>query len=685
MPFNYKLTFFGFIQLICIWFVTRECLAQADSFSTSSRGVSSNYMVEVWDNTNGLPQNVVFALEKDNHGYLWAATEEGLARLDGYSSKVFDQENYPIMQEQTYYTFYKSPAGIWATSDRSIALLDKNVRKIIDCSTITENTWLRAVTEIGEDNLLIGTDAGEIHEWKNNSLKKLDYWLPEFSLEIQSFFLINPSRLLVGTTRGLYEIDLKSRKNRLISPNTFSAQKVFGTLDFLLVYSPDLGIFRLKEDFQMENIIPSSQIKDINPSSLTIDSEKKIWAGSLEKGLVLIENGKLSRFTYPELKNYTVRKIIKEDDNLYLGTLGKGLILIKPARVSQLDFGAINNQNIKAIYQSKDSSVWIGTKANGLHQIKNGKIQSWTMEDGLIQNGNTSIASRDGKIYFGSSTGISVIDIQSRKVIDKITEEEGLLNNYVQAIFKDSKGWLWILTRKGGLHYLDTEGHLQTVKLPKEFTYTRFVSVLELRNKQILIGSMNDGIFRIENGIFVQNQALSLPPGENVVYCMYEDRDGELWFGTHGGLLLLKDGKFKTLKKINGLKSKTVFSITDDRNLGIWISNNFGVQYFSYSQLQNFKNSEDEKLLISSTLYDQRLGLPNSETNGLIFPAAIQDFSGKIWIPTVDGVGIIDPSAISQSPKKTVNFNWDELRFGEQKSPIENQVEIPEGVRFHLT
>ncbi|WP_157359784.1 ligand-binding sensor domain-containing protein [Algoriphagus mannitolivorans] len=638
-------------------------------------------MVESWDNTNGLPQNVVFAMDKDNHGYLWLATEEGLARLDGASWRVFDQDNYPFMPEQTYYAFHKSSAGIWASADRSIVLLDKTILKTIDCTKITDNTWIRAVTEIGTENLLIGTDDGKIHEWNKGSLNPLDFWKPEFQLEINSFYNLSASKVLVGTSRGLYELDMVSRKMKLVSSDTFSANKIFGNPNELYIYSSESGISILRKDYSMEKVVDWEEIKDLNLSSLTVDSENRIWSGSLEKGLIAIEKGKVQRFNFPELKNYSVRKIIKEDNNLFLGTMGKGLLLIKPAKVNQLNFEQLVQKNIKAIYQSEDSSVWIGTKADGLFRIKNGEIKSWNQQDGLIQNSNTTISSHNGKIYFGSNTGISVLDMKSGKILDQITEEDGLRSNYVHALYKDSKNILWILTRKGGIHYLDSEGKLHQVKLDPEYEYTRFVSALELSNKQILIGSMNQGLIWVENGKLVKKLALPLPPGENVVYSIYQDKEGDLWLATHGGVLLLKDGKFKALKKIHGLKSKTVYSITGDGKQGIWISSNFGVQYFSTKELENFKKQEGD-LLFSSTLYDKHLGLPNSETNGLIFPAAIQDFSGKIWVPTVEGVGIIDPVTIVEKPKNPINFTWDELRIGEEKSSIGKSVEIPQGVRM---
>ncbi len=676
----FKISFFVFIQLTTLFFGGRESLAQSDEFLNDSVRIANDYVMEIWDNSNGLPQNAVFALEKDNNGYLWIATEEGLVRFDGTTPKVFDQDTYPEMLEQTYYTFFKTTAGIWASADRSIALLEKNIKKVIDCKQITENTWIRAIIENESGELLIGTQAGEIHVWKDDEFSNLEFWKPEVQLEINAFYLLENSKLLVGTNRGLYELDFQSKQASLISDQEFSALKVFGSINSLYIFSPDSGIFRLKENYEMERIISSSQYKDINPSSLTTDDENRIWAGSTEAGLIFIENGIATRYTYPELKNYTVRKIIKEKENLYLGTLGKGLALIRPAKVSQLNAEVLKEKNIKAIFQNKDSSIWIGTRSDGLHRFKKGEITSLTVADGLIQNGITTIGSAGGKVYSGSSSGISVIDIQSNQVIDEITKTDSLKSNYVNAIFGDSNGWLWILTRSGGIHYLDKNELLHHVDLPEEFENTNFISILESKNNQIVVGSANQGIFRIENGQFIQNQTLPLTPGEDVIYDIYEDESGDLWFGTHGGMVLLRDEEFKSLKKINGLKSQSVYSITSDGREGIWISNNFGAQYFPNSELERFKENTDKDFFSGSTLYNQSMGMPNSETNGLIFPAAIKDFSGKIWIPTVEGVGIIDPSTSMDKGTGPANFIWDELQIGNQKTPIGNQIEIPEGV-----
>ncbi len=676
------LSFFVLFQLATSFFGDMALFAQSRSELQDSTFIPENYILDIWDNMNGLPQNAVYAMEKDNYGYLWIATEEGLVRLDGTKTKVFDQETNPLMIEQTYYTFFKTKSGIWASSDRSIVLLEKNIIKVIDCNEIAAKTWIRAILETEQGELFIGTQAGKIHTWKNGEFGTLPFWNPDFPLEISSFHQITPSKLLVGTTRGLYEVDLKTEKSRRVTSDTFIVQKIFGSSDFIFISNPNEGIYRLGESYEMELIVSYSEYKDINVSSLTIDSKNRILAGSLEKGLLVIENGRIIRFNYPELTNYTVRKIIKEDNIVYLGTLGKGLAVVKDAKVKQLKFEALLEKNIKAIYQAQDSSVWIGTRADGLHRVKGETIQSITAFEGLIQNGITTIGESKGKIYAGSPTGISVLDQKTGKVIQTISTKEGLKSEHVQAIYEDSKGWLWILTRYGGMHYYDNDGIFHSVKLPSDFDRTSFISILELKNKQILIGTLNTGIFWIENGQFIKNQRLPLTPGEDVVYDIYQDDSGDLWFATHGGILLYSNDKFKSIKKKNGLKSQSVYSITKDPVDGIWISNNFGVQYFSNAELNYFKESTNPNFFLASTLYNKEMGMPNSETNGLIFPAAVKDYTGKIWIPTVEGVGIVDPFSLSDSTQKPTNFIWDEQIVGNEISPIGNEIRIPPGVRM---
>ncbi|SFT35909.1 Two component regulator propeller [Algoriphagus locisalis] len=660
--------------------VVKPAFTQSQPASTDNLEIAQNYVMEIWDNTKGMPQNTIFAMEKDNFGFLWAATEEGLVRFDGKTLKVFSQDSYPEMLEQTYYTFFKTKGGIWASGDRSIILIDKTIKTVIDCSEIADKTWIRGIAENGKGGLLIGNQKGEIFSWDQGTFSPLSFWNPSIRLEILGFHSIENSIILVGTTQGIYELNLETAQSKLITAQDFSALKIFSNANSLYVYGQEKGIFRIEMDYRLEKVYSFEQLDGVNPSSLIVDSDNTIWAGSLENGLIKMSDGKVDEVIFPELHSYTVRKIIKKDDNVYLGTVGKGLTVVRPAKIKQLTAEALKQKNIKPIYQAGDSSIWIGTKSDGLFQLKNGVVNSWTDQDGLLQNRVNTIGSANGKVYVGSTSGVTIIDQKSGKVTGYLTQENGLLSNYVGAIFRDSKNWLWILTRKGGIHYFDEKGNFNQIELPENYSNTIFISILELKNKQVLVGSINHGFLRFENNQLVENEILPLTPGEDVIYSFYEDAAGDLWFATHGGIVLLYQGEFKVLRKRHGLKSRSVFSIIHDGNVGVWVTHNFGIQYFPDSELEKFKLDTDEDFHIATSFYSESQGMPNSEANGLIFPSTIKDNMGRIWIPTVEGVGIIqDPLPKEELPKDFL-FIWDNLQIGDQKIDIQDEILIPQGV-----
>ena len=57
-------------------------LLTAKSMALDPRKAITQYVQTVWTSQNGLPQNVVFSIAQTNDGYVWFATEEGVARFE---------------------------------------------------------------------------------------------------------------------------------------------------------------------------------------------------------------------------------------------------------------------------------------------------------------------------------------------------------------------------------------------------------------------------------------------------------------------------------------------------------------------------------------------------------------------------------------------------------------------------
>src|SRR5262245_8699129 len=77
--------------------------------------VRAQYRFDSWTTENGLPQNSVRAIKQTRDGYLWVATENGLARFDGVRFTVFNKLNTPEITSNRFVSLRESHDGdLWA-------------------------------------------------------------------------------------------------------------------------------------------------------------------------------------------------------------------------------------------------------------------------------------------------------------------------------------------------------------------------------------------------------------------------------------------------------------------------------------------------------------------------------------------------------------------------------------------
>jgi hypothetical protein len=100
---------------------------------------TSKYHVDRYTNENGLPQNSVKAIARDEYGFIWLATEAGLCRFDGQHFSLFNKFNTGILSS-----------------------------RIVDIWRSPVTSQLHAITErwsmLGIKN---GTVTSEIEKWEN--------------------------------------------------------------------------------------------------------------------------------------------------------------------------------------------------------------------------------------------------------------------------------------------------------------------------------------------------------------------------------------------------------------------------------------------------------------------------------------------------------------------------------------
>jgi signal transduction histidine kinase/ligand-binding sensor domain-containing protein/DNA-binding response OmpR family regulator len=227
------------------------------------------------------------------------------------------------------------------------------------------------------------------------------------------------------------------------------------------------------------------------------------------------------------------------------------------------------------------------------------RFEHLTVKDGLSQNHVTRIL-KDSKgfMWFCTQNGLNRYDGKSFKVYKHSPDNlNSLSNNHIEAIHEDKNGNLWIGTYGGGVNKFE----LTTEK----FTHYRHdpdnsnslssdlvLSIYEDNSGHLWFGTSGSGInkFNKNKGTFVRysNNPDDLNSlSHNVVRAFFEDEFGILWIGTDGGGLNKFDertGKFTGYKNDpenpKTLSHDFIFSIIEDEDGTLWLATGRGLNKF---------------------------------------------------------------------------------------------------------
>jgi len=135
--------------------------------------------------------------------------------------------------------------------------------------------------------------------------------------------------------------------------------------------------------------------------------------------------------------------------------------------------------------------------------------------------------------------------------------------------------------------------------------------LLRDRNGGLWIGTMEHGLVHLYNGrtdVFTKSHGLS----GDIVRCLFEDREGNIWVSTAGGLDRFREFPVTTISSKEGLASDAVVSVLGDSNGSVWIGTRPG--------LTRWRNGQP-------TIFRKANGLP-----GDLVESLFQDEGGRLWL-----------------------------------------------------
>ncbi|MBI3131833.1 MAG: response regulator [Acidobacteria bacterium] len=624
-------------------------LAPAPARAQGPQKALTQFMHDVWQTEQGLPQNSVQAVLQTRDGYLWLGTQEGLVRFDGVRFTIYDRRNTPELGHNGVRCLLQDRAGaLWIGTDGGLSRLEGGRwTRFTAADGLPEGqVWAlmedrRGSVWVGtlgggvarmEGGRFVGQTAGGAHRWRRVNALRED----------------RAGAVWMATEAGL--VRLESGAAQVFTPKDGLAHPDVRALlegrDGSLWIGTVGGLNRLR-DGKFTTLTRAQGLTNDLVYSLFEDRMGTLWIGTFGGGLNRLREGKLSAFTLKEgLSNDSIQALAGDQEgSLWIGTEGGGLNRLKEGKLSVIGTReGLTHDTIRAVLEDRRGTLWIGTQGGGLNALKEGGLSAITPKQGLSNGIVRALAEGgDGSLWIGTYGG-GVNQLKEGR-LSAITTRQGLSNDNVRSMVVDRKGVLWVGTEGGGLNRVE-DGRV-TVTTTREGLSNDSIHALAEDREGALWIATSRGLNRLKEGkltVLTTAEGLS----NDLVLSLHEGVRGELWIGTYGGgLNRLKEGRLASITTRQGLFDDAVMTILEDDAGLLWMSCNKGI--FSVPRREVEEAMEGRRARVTSTAYGTADGMRSAECNGGQ-PAGWKTRDGRLWFPTIRGVVVVDPRRLPSNP-----------------------------------
>jgi ligand-binding sensor domain-containing protein len=297
---------------------------------------------------------------------------------------------------------------------------------------------------------------------------------------------------------------------------------------------------------------------DIISSGLK-DKNGNLWFAAAGRGVYRYDGISFSHFTTKEgLRGDNVACIYEDRvGKLWFGT-DMGVCVYDGKTFS--DFNILDNDStakkapkseyfkktisVSRILQDKNENFWFVTMNNGVYRY-NGKTFSNFLTHEVL---DCISEDKSGNIWVGSWNHGGVYRYDG----SFFNHINGFSDDMIQCMLEDKKGNIWIGTRDHGVDRYDGKSIVNYSE--KDNLNNSISCMLEDENGNIWLGSdvsdwgkKRGGAYRYDGKSFTEiTSKENLTLKEDILYgvmTIVEDKNGNFWFGSRGGLLLHYDGK----------------------------------------------------------------------------------------------------------------------------------------------
>jgi ligand-binding sensor domain-containing protein/serine phosphatase RsbU (regulator of sigma subunit) len=570
-------------------------------FGTNSGGVSKydgNKFTNYTEN-DSLANNVVFSISEIKNGNILFGTNGGLSVFNGKEFKNYT-DKVGLPHNRVFKVLQDNSGTVWVGTSKGVCnYVNGKIVPFLSDTLLTKSNVFTIYCD-QSNNIWFGTIENGLIKY-NATTKRFSYFTKETGLRnnfVRSIGEDIQGNVYVGTVSGI---------NKINGPGVVQKVNIPGE----------------------ENVAFTSIISD-NKNNLWFATNEGIYKyNGLAHRKYKDKNGLASNNLLCGFKD--------REGNFWFGTDGFGVSKFSSEAFTSYSVkDSLPGDYISTIFQDSKKNIWLGVKNFGVVKFQDGKhinykIDVKQLKKSLKDNHVQAIAEdKNGVIYFGTKTGLSVFDgvnFKNYNIKDGVSDDDN-----IYSIIIDKQNRIWIGTGNGVHNFVnDKFVPVEIINIVKTDRGNLPVySILEDRSGNIWFASENGTIKYNGKAVERYNKANGLI--DKRVTTIVQDKKGHLWFGTDEGVFEYNYTSFQHIGENEGLASNKVYLMLLDGN-NLWVGTNKGLDKINLDVYYATNKFEIKH-------YGKEEGLNGVECNS---NSTFKDADGNLWFGTIKGTTVYNP------------------------------------------
>ena len=538
-----------------------------------------DHIWRTFDQLDGVHANWTFDIVQTDDGALWFATDEGVLRFDG----VWEQRNQGLPSRAVLTLLVDDEGRLWAGTDHGLATLSEDGWEPQGAGTELETAHINALLTMPDGAIWAGGDGG-VFVWSPG-----EDW----------------RRLSGLPVLGVDAMTLDARQNIWLA----QANQLFQ-------YDGD--------EWQAMQLTGVEGGVDFNITDLVADEAGGVWVATENQGVAYIADNEL---------------------------------------VWETTVSGLPSNRVLALTLARDGSLWAATNGGGVGRLDGDGWEALTISDGLAADFVSALfEDEDGVFWFGTAAGVSRYDSRTwRSLRDAPHAPQGRIT----ALTYSPDDVLWAAEAGGGLYQMqDDVWRRISVKAVGGPTSLRFIETLFVDAAgDLWIGTQDNGVIRLsDQGAlrFVRADGLA----ENFVTAIAQTQDGVMWFGSSASGLSRWDGQaWRVIAQEDGLISDEITSLLASADGALWVGTRAGLSRYDGAAWRSFTREDglgadeitalaqdDEGVVWAAawgggvSRWENGAWRTFDASNGLLASGvdALLATPGKMWMGTISGLSVYD-------------------------------------------